>query len=332
MEEQKRRLEECLTDIPEKRIRVRHIHLDRESHPPHPDRMRMGTDGKGSIESIELFPGIELSLHRYVADKVVMRHASVPDVVEIHHCRQGRCGLRLQNGYSLFLGSGEIFVQTLEEPVDSEITLPLGYYEGINIQIDLRLLNEKPPTILQEAGLNRESILASICPDGKPGTLPSEHDIEHIFKDLYDKPEHLRMPYYRIKTLELLLYLSQKQVEKQELISGYQQAQIERIHQIHEYLIRDLTVRPTIEELSRQFHMNTSTLKQVFRGVYGQPIATYMKEYRMRRAMEILADEKMSIADLARFVGYENQSKFTAAFKQFTGQLPSEYSRHMQKR
>lgn len=331
MEEQRRRLEECLEDIPEKRIRVRHIHLDRESNPPHPDRMRMGTDGKGSIESIELFPGIELSLHRYVADRVVMRHESMPDVVEIHQCRLGRCGLKLQNGYSLFLGSGDIFVQTLEEPVDSEITLPLGYYEGINIQINLRLLNEKPPEILQEAGLNRESILSSICPDGKPVTLSSEHDIEHIFKDFYDKPEQLRLPYYRIKTLELLLYLSQRQVEKKEAISGYQQDQIERIHLIHESLIRDLAVRPTIEELSKQFHLNTSTLKQVFRGVYGQPIATYMKEYRMRRAMEILAEGKFSIAETARLVGYENQSKFTAAFKQFTGQLPSEYSKHQKK-
>ncbi len=112
----------------------------------------MGTDGKGSIESTELFSGMELSLHRYVADKVVLSHASVPNVVEIHHCRQGRCGLRLKNGNTLFLGPGDVFVQTLEEGVDSELTLPLEYYEGVNIQIDLQLLDERPPAILQGAG------------------------------------------------------------------------------------------------------------------------------------------------------------------------------------
>lgn len=328
MEEHKQKLEEYLADIPAKRIRVRHVHLDQESHPPHPDRMRMGTDGKGSIESIELFPGIELSLHRYLADRVVLRHASVPNILEIHHCRQGRCGLRLSNGHSLFLGAGAVFIQTLEDAVDSELTLPLGFYEGVNIQIDLRLLEEKPPAILKEAALSGEAVLAKICPDGKPVTLPLEHDIEHIFKDLYDKPEKLRLAYYRIKTLELLLYLFQRTSGEQEQVSEYRSNQIERVHQIHEYLTRDLTVRPTIEELSRIYHMNTSTLKQVFRGVYGQPVATYMKEYRMRRAMELLSDGKVSISDTAKLVGYENQSKFTAAFKQFTGQLPKEYKAH----
>lgn len=327
MEEQKQRLDGFLIDVPDKRIRVSHVHLDQESHPPHADKMRMGTDGKGMIESIELFPGIELSLQRYRAGRVILRHESVPDVIEIHHCRSGRCGLKLAKEQSLFLGEGDVFIQTLEDDIDSEMEFPLGFYEGINLQINLRLLNERPPEILQEAGLNRNHIMNSICPDGKPVSLPPEHDIEHIFKDFYDKPDHLRLPYYRIKTLELLLYLSQRKSADREMASSYQTGLTVRIHQIHEYLTSDLTVRPTIEDLSKEFHMNTSTLKQVFRGVYGQPIATYMKEFRMRRAMELLSDQAVSIAEVSKLVGYENQSKFTAAFKQFTGELPKEYSR-----
>ncbi len=328
MEEQKRRLEELLAEVPEKRIQVSHVHLDQESHPPHADRMRMGTDGKGRIESIELFPGIELSLHQYMAGRVVLRHDSVPGVIEIHHCRHGRCGMKLADEHSLFIGQDDVFIQSLDSAVDSEMTFPLGYYEGINIQINLELLNQKPPAILQEAGLGREILMAAVCPEGTPILLPPEHDLEHIFKDFYDKPECLRLPYYRIKTLELLLYLSQKPGST-EKASEYRTSLTERINQVHEYLTEDLTVRPTIEDLSRKYHMNTSTLKQVFRGVYGQPIATYMKEYRMRRAMELLAEETGSIAETAEQVGYENQSKFTAAFKQFTGELPSEYRRRV---
>lgn len=327
MEEQKLRLEELLQDVPEGRVRVMHVHLNQGSNPPHPDRMRMGTDGKGSIESTELFSGIELSLHRYVADRVILRHASVPNVIEIHHCRQGRCGLRLKNGNSLFLGAGDVFIQTLEEGVDSELTLPLGFYEGVNIQIDLRSLDEKPPAILHGAGLARENILERICPDGNAVLLPSEHDIDHIFKDIYDKPDNLRLPYYRIKTLELLLYLYERKSSSKDPISGYQTNHTLTIRKVHEYLTEDLTVRPTIEELSKIYHINTSTLKQVFRAVYGQPVATYMKEYRMRKAMELLREPHDSIAEIAKQVGYENQSKFTAAFKQFAGMMPSEYSR-----
>ncbi len=329
MEEQRNRLEEALLSVPDRRIQVSHVHLDHESHPPHADRMSMGTDGKGRIESIELFPGIELSLHQYLAGRVVLRHDSVPGVIEIHHCRHGRCGMKLANEHSLFMGEGDVFIQTLDEAVDSEMTFPLGMYEGINIQINRQLLNQRPPDILRDACLNREALLADICPGGKPVLLPPEHDIEHIFKDFYDKPPHLRLPYYRVKTLELLLYLSQRMQASGETASEYKTSLTERINQIHEYLTSDLTQRPTIEELSRQYHMNTSTLKQVFRGVYGQPVAAYMKEFRMRRAMELLKKENLSVAEAARQVGYENQSKFTAAFKTFTGELPSEYRRRV---
>ncbi|MDO4616043.1 MAG: AraC family transcriptional regulator [Lachnospiraceae bacterium] len=325
MEEARKRLEEILADVPDKRIRVRHVHLNQESHPPHADKMRMGTDGKGLVVSTELFPGIELSLQQYHANRVVLRHDSVPGVVEIHHCRSGRCGLNLADAHSLFLGEGDVFIQTLDQAVDSEMTLPLGYYEGINIQINLEHLNRKPPEILKGAGLDQESMMAALCPHGRPVLLPPEHDIEHIFKDFYDMPEQLRLPYYRIKTLELLLYLSLRRPGGEELTSGYQTSKTERISQIHEYLTSDLTIRPTIEELSQTYHMNTTTLKELFRAVYGQPIATYMKEFRMRKAMDLLAKQKFSISETAALVGYENQSKFTAAFKQFTGELPREY-------
>ena len=63
------------------------------------------------------------------------------------------------------------------------------------------------------------------------------------------------------------------------------------------------------------------------RQVYGLPIATYMKEYRVRRAMELLRESGGSIAAIAAAVGYESQGKFTRAFKDVTGQLPTEYRR-----
>ena len=61
--------------------------------------------------------------------------------------------------------------------------------------------------------------------------------------------------------------------------------------------------------------------------MYGLPIATYMNEYRVRRAMELLRESGGSIAAIAAAVGYESQGKFTRAFKDVTGQLPTEYRR-----
>ena len=94
---------------------------------------------------------------------------------------------------------------------------------------------------------------------------------------------------------------------------------------IHDYLTSDLKTRHTIDELSQRYHINPTTLKVEFKRTYGQPIASYMKDYRLRRAMELLAQGELPIAEVALAVGYENQGKFTQAFKALTGMLPREY-------
>ena len=108
-------------------------------------------------------------------------------------------------------------------------------------------------------------------------------------------------------------------------MTQYVSQQTELIKEIHHLLTGHLERRFTIEELSRQYLINTSTLKEVFKAVYGQPIARYMKEYRIRKAMELLRNTDMTIADLAAQTGYETQGKFSKAFRDVTQMLPSEY-------
>lgn len=54
-------------------------------------------------------------------------------------------------------------------------------------------------------------------------------------------------------------------------------------------------------------------------------IATYMKEYRVHRAMKLLRETDATIADIAAKVGYETQGKFSKAFKDVVQVLPTEY-------
>ncbi len=100
---------------------------------------------------------------------------------------------------------------------------------------------------------------------------------------------------------------------------------IQTVNEVHEFLINDLTKRYTIEELSAKYHVNQTTLKTTFKTVFGQSIGGYMKEYRIKRAKELLCHSDASIAEIAFAVGYENQSKFTVAFRDVTGILPRDY-------
>lgn len=99
----------------------------------------------------------------------------------------------------------------------------------------------------------------------------------------------------------------------------------EIIYAVHEYLTEHLSERITIEELAKKFHINTTTLKKLFKEVYGDSVAAHVKKHRMELACKILTEGNQSIAEIASAVGYESQSRFTAAFKDTYGMLPTEY-------
>ena len=63
------------------------------------------------------------------------------------------------------------------------------------------------------------------------------------------------------------------------------------------------------------------------RGVYGQNISAYLRELRMKKAAELLASTRDSVAEIAARVGYENQSKFAGVFRTQYGMSPLEYRR-----
>lgn len=51
----------------------------------------------------------------------------------------------------------------------------------------------------------------------------------------------------------------------------------------------------------------------------------FLRDARMMRAMELLAAGQNSVTEVAMTVGYNSLSAFNSAFRQFTGQNPSEY-------
>ncbi len=106
---------------------------------------------------------------------------------------------------------------------------------------------------------------------------------------------------------------------------GCSAEQIEIIRCVHEALTEDLSSRITIDELSRRFLINPSTMKEVFKAVYGQSIAAHIREHRMERAAALLRSGTESMAAIASAVGYESASKFSAEFRKAYGQLPTEY-------
>lgn len=277
------------------------------------------------IKPIELFPGIELCFFTLAAESLTVHHAALDHILEIHYCRSGRMGWEMSNGNSVYLGPKDFSLHTLKACADSVISLPNGVYDGLTISIDLRVLTDNPPELLSETGITGEFLYDKFCKDDSGLSLAGNEQTEQIFSAFYNQPERLQLTYQRIKALELLLYLSTFKTDAKDRLTEYHSAQVETIRTIHEYLIEHMEQRLTVESLSKQFLMNPTTLKTIFKSVYGNSIAAHVKEHRMEQAAKLLRETSLSIAEIAGRIGYDSQSRFTAAFKEYSGKLPKDY-------
>lgn len=127
------------------------------------------------------------------------------------------------------------------------------------------------------------------------------------------------------KIMEIACPRDFEETGEAEKLSEYRLEQIEAVRKIHNKLTENLNRRITIDELAKEYLMNPTTLKEAFKAVYGNSIAAHIKEHRMERAAELLKTTSLSLAEIARCVGYASQSKFTIAFKEQYKVLPKEY-------
>ena len=125
------------------------------------------------------------------------------------------------------------------------------------------------------------------------------------------------------KTMEISC--PQLREEDEDVPAAFTAEQAETVRSMHDALLQHPERRVTIEELARQYLMNPTTLKEVFKAVYGDSLAAHMKEHRLEKAAELLRRTDMSVADVAAAVGYESPSRFSAAFRARYHLLPSEY-------
>lgn len=281
--------------------------------------------GRNLADSVELYPGIELSYIAMRSEQHSMCHAASENILEINYCRLGRIGWKMGNGNSVYLGQTDFSIHTMKTCAEAEMTLPTEFYEGIIIGIDLRELTNNPPEILSGTGITGTFLYDKFCKGRSIISLTGNEKTESIFSALYDCPEHLRLSYQRIKVPELLLYLSELEFTPKSQLTEYRSEQIEIIRKIHEQLTNNMEQRFTIEELSKQYLMNPTTLKAIFKSVYGTSIAAHIKEHRMEQAAKLLRETDLSIAEISGRVGYDSQSKFTSAFKKYSGKLPKDY-------
>ncbi|MDE6036422.1 MAG: AraC family transcriptional regulator [Ruminococcus sp.] len=279
----------------------------------------------GDTEHITVYHGMEIYLYSLKAEKISVSHAGAGQIMEINYCHKGRLIRDIGGDNRIYSGSGDFTVRMLDSCTDSVINFPEGFCEGLSLYIDFDKLGINPPEILYSTGICRELFSDKFRNKYLFASFSGNTHTDNIFSGFYDKPDNLKLSYYKIKSIELILYLSTMKTDEKRYLPEYRTEQIEIIRKVHDYLTENIGKHITIEELARQYHINPTTLKAVFKSVYGNSLASHIKEHRMELASRLLRETDLSIAHISEQVGYESQSKFTVAFKTYYNILPRDY-------
>ena len=98
-----------------------------------------------------------------------------------------------------------------------------------------------------------------------------------------------------------------------------------RMNRIENYLSKHLLEKfPGIDYLAEKFGVSETKLKTEFKQLFGKPVYQYFKERQMQLASQLLMQNQLAVKEVAYKLGYENTSKFSAAFKKYHDVLPSE--------
>jgi len=92
---------------------------------------------------------------------------------------------------------------------------------------------------------------------------------------------------------------------------------------VHEFYSRGIT----LEEIASMINVTPEYLSSQFRRGTGVNFSAYIKDYRMRRAKELLIGTELKLYSVAEKVGYADAKYFCRVFKESTGHSPSDYRR-----
>ena len=287
--------------------------------------------GEGTITIYEVFPGVSLSYNDFHIRYYDSEFKPDRNLLCIDHCREGRLEYPAADDAYSYVEAGDL-------KLDRRLThtghfeMPLSHYHGAMVSFDMDAVCRSLPQEIKDFPVNLRALQEKFCGGIYPYVVHGAGSIEHIFGELYAVPEKIKRPYFKIKILELLLYLEALELPENPVEKPYfYRTQVEKAKAVQQFLVGHMDENFTQEELSRRFDIPLTPLKNCFKSVFGASIGNYLLEYRMNQAAVFLRTKReMSVAEIAGCVGYDSPSKFAAAFRRKMGMTPMDYRNRLQ--
>lgn len=278
----------------------------------------------GKMETYSIFPGIILSyidMHVENMENVFFEDNISSRMLEINHCASGRYAYQVGDDRIIYFEKGDLCI-SISDVTKSVSDFPLGYYKGLEIFMDIDVANESIKRYLPDFDI--VEFYEGLMKNNGYVLVRANERIDHVIGELYDVDERIKLDYFRLKCIELLLFFSITEFRDNDKIS-LSRKQADIVENVKNDLINDLESQITIDELASKYAISKTSLKNCFREVYGKPIFRWRKEYRLDYACKLIEQDELTISEISKRVGYSSPSKFSQAFKDYIGCTPSEF-------
>lgn len=97
------------------------------------------------------------------------------------------------------------------------------------------------------------------------------------------------------------------------------------IRDVKEYVQKHYEEEFTLAEIADSLYVNRNYLSQLFKRVTAESFVSYLNNYRIDKAKELLREKQYMVYEVSEMVGYQNPTYFSQVFKSITGVSPSDY-------
>jgi len=98
---------------------------------------------------------------------------------------------------------------------------------------------------------------------------------------------------------------------------------------VEEYIRGHYMETVAVEEIAAKVGLSANYVRSIFKNSRGQTIQSYLSEYRLDMACQLLRNTPITVSKVGQMVGYNNVSYFCASFQKRYGKTPSEWRRDL---
>ena len=288
--------------------------------------------GKAQFTAIDIRKGIGLVVEEFDASHVLASPTNAPGLLFITFCQEGRCELEFEHGRTDILDEGILAIYCKRS---GKFSMPTEHYKGTTLTFDLDAIDAKDIEFMHILGIDLSELLNMYCPNDSAAFINSKDGLRSIIDDLNSllDDEDSQIEDVRLLTLSLLRKLQTSNMKTMPKSTSYlTKGQRDIAHEVHDLIVQDPSTHYSSDYLALRFCVSPTSLKTYFRRVYGNTPANFARNFRMRKAAEMLETTTMAVGEIALSLGYNNPSKFAAMFRQAMGTNPLEYRRRSQTR